>query len=656
MRLVAWGLPMVAPLLWLWALVEDPVADRALAWQHESSHAVLMVVTSAVSLGLAVKIVTEARTRGDARLFFVGLSFAVAAGFLGLHGLATPTVLVDRPGAGFNLAVPIGLGLAAIPAVLATLELDGPTSRRVVDAAPWVLASLAGVLVVWAAASLLLLPPLDQPMATEEHRGALTWLAVPTTIAYLVAAARLFALYRQRPSPVLLSILSSFVVSAEASLALLIGRNWQASWWTWHVLLLAAFVLVAYAAMVEYGRDGSADDLFVSAGLDETIATLQRDHADALDELVAAIEDGRGASVDRLAAGMASRFGLSSRQVRLLASAADALGAERAQQRRLAAVVAAGNESTVARGERELLAAVGGHLEAGFAPDAVELCLDPSRPVPAAADVLCERLVVQGSPAGYVALHRAEGVPDDRDRAVLRALAAQLSVSLENGRLYGQVQRLFHQYLSPDVATTLLTDPGSAGLGGEQREITVLFADLAGFTSFSERTPPAAVVEMLNAHFGAGVPAILEQGGTVSNFIGDAVMATFGAPARQRDHALRAVTAALDFLDATAEVQRAHPEWPSFRVGVNSGPALVGNVGGDDVRAYTAIGDTVNLAARLEAASRPGRVVIGARTAELCGRAVTTTALDPLTVKGKAEPVDAFLVEGLALRPGRAGR
>ncbi|MCA8965669.1 MAG: adenylate/guanylate cyclase domain-containing protein, partial [Planctomycetes bacterium] len=146
-----------------------------------------------------------------------------------------------------------------------------------------------------------------------------------------------------------------------------------------------------------------------------------------------------------------------------------------------------------------------------------------------------------------------------------------------------------------------------------------------------------------------GVPAILGEGGTVSNFIGDAVMATFGAPVRQRDHALRAVRAALAFLDATDAVVAEHPEWPRFRVGVNSGPALVGNIGGEAVRAYTAIGDTVNLAARLEAASSPGRVVMGARTAELAGRSVERSQLGSLSVKGKAAPVAAFLVEGLAL-------
>lgn len=663
-RVVVWVLPMIAPMLWLWALIENPRADAELWWQHEHGHLLLMLAASLLSLGLALKIVSEARRRNDARLFFVAISFLLAAGFLGLHGLTTPGALVDRPGAGFVIAVPVGLALAAVPALAATWEMSAERSRRVVDAAPVVLAAIAAVFVGWGLVSVLLVPPLDRPVVVEEHRGALAWLAVPTAVAYLVAAVRLYQRYRDRPSPVLLSILSSFVISAEASLALLIGRNWQASWWTWHVLLLAAFVLVTYAAFVEAGREGSADELFVSAGLEETIAAIQHDHASALDELVAAVEAGRSETIDQMAAGMAQRFGLSARQVQLLAQAADALGSERAQQRRLTSVVAAGNESTVARSESELLAAVARHVSGGFAPDVVEVCVDPSVARPSGRDVVTEPLHVQRAPAGFVALHRQPGAeangggawPHDRDRAVLRALATQLSVSLENSRLYGQVERLFSQYLSPDVATTLLGDPDSAGLGGEIREITVMFGDLAGFTSFSERTAPEGVVEMLNAYFGAGVPAILERGGTVSNFIGDAIMATFGAPARQRDHALRGVQAALDFLDVTAAVSRAHPEWPVFRVGVNSGPALIGNIGGEAVRAYTAIGDTVNLAARLEAASRPGRVVIGARTHELVGRSVAVTALDPLTVKGKAEPVAAYLVEGLALRAERDTR
>ena len=146
--------------------------------------------------------------------------------------------------------------------------------------------------------------------------------------------------------------------------------------------------------------------------------------------------------------------------------------------------------------------------------------------------------------------------------------------------------------------------------------MTVLFADLRGFTTFSERTDPAAVVTLLNTYFGGVVPVILGEGGTVIQFIGDAIMAVFNAPTLQDDHALRAARASLAFQRVVDRLAEGHPDWPRFRVGIATGPALVGNVGSDEVRSYSAIGDTVNLAARLESWAQVGHVVISSATAE----------------------------------------
>lgn len=216
--------------------------------------------------------------------------------------------------------------------------------------------------------------------------------------------------------------------------------------------------------------------------------------------------------------------------------------------------------------------------------------------------------------------------------------------------LHAQVDALFRRYLSPDVATALLDDPDRSALGGEVSEVTVLFADLAGFTPFSERTAPTDVVAMLNTYFGAAVPIVLREGGTITQFIGDALMAIFNAPIRQPDHALRAARTALAFQAAVDRIAADGPERPRFRIGINSGPALVGNIGSDELRNFAAIGDTTNLAARLQTFASPGQVVIGARTRELLGTAALVRPLGDLELKGKSSGTTAF--ELLGLRPG----
>ena len=214
-------------------------------------------------------------------------------------------------------------------------------------------------------------------------------------------------------------------------------------------------------------------------------------------------------------------------------------------------------------------------------------------------------------------------------------------------RAAGEIRRLedlFRPYLSPQVAARLRADPSAGQLGGEAREISVLFADLEGFTSYSERSDPAQVVAMLNEYWAEAVPAVAAEGGMVERFAGDAVMVVFNAAEDQPDHAARAARAALGLQRAATAIGEAHPDWPRFRVGVNSGAAVVGNVGSVEQRSFTAIGDTTNLAARLQTVARPGQVVIGARTREELGAGAVVERLDPLSVKGKTGLIDAFLL------------
>jgi class 3 adenylate cyclase len=216
--------------------------------------------------------------------------------------------------------------------------------------------------------------------------------------------------------------------------------------------------------------------------------------------------------------------------------------------------------------------------------------------------------------------------------------------------LHRRVNDLFHRYLAPEVADALIADPQLAELGGEEVEVTVLFADLTGFTTFSERVRPDQAVAMLNTAFAAAVPVILREGGTLIQFSGDALMAIFNAPVRQADHALRAARAALALQVETAAV-RGDANTPQFRVGLNSGPALVGNVGSAELRTFTAIGDTTNLAARLQTFAPPGSVVVGQRTAGLLGDLAELRPLGTPDLKGKSVPVNVY--ELLAIRDPR---
>jgi class 3 adenylate cyclase len=178
-------------------------------------------------------------------------------------------------------------------------------------------------------------------------------------------------------------------------------------------------------------------------------------------------------------------------------------------------------------------------------------------------------------------------------------------------------------------------------------EVTALFADLRGFTAFSEQVEPAEIVRMLNRYHGAAVPCILDNGGTIVQFVGDALLALFNAPARQPDHAERAVRAALAMQRAAEEIAADEPGWPQWRVGANTGPALVGNIGSETLRGFNAMGDAVNVAARLQTIAEPGKVVIGEATLQALDGLYTVDPLGELTVKGRQQPVRAYVVTGL---------
>jgi class 3 adenylate cyclase len=214
------------------------------------------------------------------------------------------------------------------------------------------------------------------------------------------------------------------------------------------------------------------------------------------------------------------------------------------------------------------------------------------------------------------------------------------------GALHERVDSLLRQYLAPDVANTLIEDPGRSSLGGQEVDATVLFADLRGYTAFAERASPTEVVAMLNEAFGVAVPIVHGEGGTVVQFMGDAMMAIFNAPRPQPDHPLRAARAALDLQHAVDGLPGAASR-PRFRVGVNSGPVLVGNIGALELRNFLAVGDTTNLAARLQAYASEGSVVIGASTYERIRDLAIVQPFGSPALKGKSQAVEVYRLLGL---------
>ncbi|MCE0487289.1 adenylate/guanylate cyclase domain-containing protein [Ornithinimicrobium sediminis] len=443
---------LALPLLGLVLLLARPELD--VRWENHPAHFWLVLITAALAAALAYATGEAAVRRGDARVLHVSLAFLASAGFLGLHALATPGVLLEQSNVGFAVATPVGIAVGALFAARSTADLSGDRAVREVRVAKQLRLALLVAMVLWAAVSLAELPPLNRPPIDAE--GLPFALGAVAVLLYLGSAARYLQLWRRHRPVMLLVVLAAFVLLAEAMVAITFARNWQLSWWEWHVLLLAAFALVAWGARSSWHEERFAD---------------------------------------------------------------------------------------------------------------------------------------------------------------------------------------------------LYLDDTSAG----EREMSVLFADLQGFTSWSDTHRPEEVTQMLSAYFAVAVPAVVEpHGGDVDRIIGDALMVTFNRRGDQPDHAARAACAALSLQQAVEPVARAHTDWPVFRVGVNSGPVSLSVLGTAGGRTHTIVGDTVNTASRIEGQAPPGGVAIGPGTKDLLPDAVTVP-LGPLSLKGKSEPVQAHLLIALGGRSDRGG-
>lgn len=237
---------------------------------------------------------------------------------------------------------------------------------------------------------------------------------------------------------------------------------------------------------------------------------------------------------------------------------------------------------------------------------------------------------------------------------VLTTITLSLFVSLRNEREKKFITQTFSKYVSKEVLDTLLADPKKVTLGGEEREITILFSDIRGFTTLSEGLTPTSLVALLNRYFETVTPHIIDNGGVLDKYIGDAIMAFWGAPIPDQNQADKAVRAGLQILTALEKLntQLKSEGIPEIAIGIGiySGKAVVGNVGSSFRFDYTAIGDTVNAASRLEGLTKDykAKLIIGESTKVLLKETknLIITPLGNASVKGKKESITIYKVEG----------
>ncbi len=216
-----------------------------------------------------------------------------------------------------------------------------------------------------------------------------------------------------------------------------------------------------------------------------------------------------------------------------------------------------------------------------------------------------------------------------------------------------QVITTFKRYVAPEIVSELLKEGSKAlELGGQEREIAVLFVDVRGFTAMSEKLPPTEVVEILNRYLTLISDCILRNGGTLDKFIGDAAMAFWGAPLEQEDYVFRAARAAMDMVEGaealSCELKRQSKPPVAFGIGIHTGKAVVGNVGSEKRMDYTAIGDTVNTASRLESHAPEKTIYISREVADALGDRIAAEPLPKrLKVKNKEEELEVFKLLGI---------
>jgi adenylate cyclase len=265
--------------------------------------------------------------------------------------------------------------------------------------------------------------------------------------------------------------------------------------------------------------------------------------------------------------------------------------------------------------------------------------------------LLCLALPLVGSWLAFFSSYWLEHVPPEFAVLISFTGASLLNFSVE-GRQRRFIKSVFRFYLSSQVIDQILKDPELLHLGGEKREVSSFFSDIAGFTALSEDLSPEELVNLLNAYLSEMTDIILSYQGTLDKYEGDAIIAFWNAPLDQPDHASRACRTALECQQQLTElrpkIQSRFGQDLFMRIGINSGPVVVGNMGSSSRFDYTAIGDTVNIASRLEGACKQYDVpiLVGERTYEMVEEHIIAREIDTIRVLGKKKAIRAFEVLG----------
>jgi adenylate cyclase len=238
---------------------------------------------------------------------------------------------------------------------------------------------------------------------------------------------------------------------------------------------------------------------------------------------------------------------------------------------------------------------------------------------------------------------------------IFAVVAAEAAISFDNARSHEELSRrvierqALERFLSSSIVERILANPDQVHLGGENQTTTILFADIRGFTRMSEKMEPQEVVELLNEYFTEMTDLVFENGGTLDKYLGDGLMAVFGAPLTKEDDSLRAVKTAIEMQQALVKLNR---DWKAMGqrslkmgLGINTGPVTAGNIGSSRRMDYTVIGDAVNVASRLCANAAGGQILISESTHRTLKGSLPAKRLDPILVKGKETPVEVYEIQ-----------
>lgn len=270
-------------------------------------------------------------------------------------------------------------------------------------------------------------------------------------------------------------------------------------------------------------------------------------------------------------------------------------------------------------------------------------------------------LMIRQQVTGVLAVNNqteGSGLFSRNDSSLLSALADYAAIGVENWRNFERLREqeaaekkhirgTFERFVAPSVVEKALANPNNLNVGGSRQEITILFADIRGYTAWSEKNPPEKVVEMLNDYLSLAAELVMAWEGTLDKFFGDGLMAIFNAPHNQPHHVHRATDTALALLKAANDLNERRGYNLSYSVGVNVGEAVVGYIGTERAMNYTAIGDAVNVAKRLQENAAPGQILVSETVIQHLQSRVHGKKLGQMKIRNRNQPIDVFHVTGL---------